>query len=197
MVAGMEAGDYEASVAQAARALGVSASTVRRWLASGKLAGRRTTHGRGTPWRVLLPAELPVAAARLRSLLREDPQQRLRALEQALAEAQRALVALQEQLARHEAEVAVPVVPTDADVFERVDRAVLQVARTAPALPAPVVAAGYIEAGYIELVAVAGRPSVTSIVLGREPARYELPPAGEGIGWLRRQQRRRRWPRLG
>lgn len=60
----MERQVHEASVIQAAQLLGVSASTVRRWLGSGKLDGRRVAEGRGTSWRVRLPPELPAGRVR-------------------------------------------------------------------------------------------------------------------------------------
>lgn len=59
--------DLEYTVKQAARELGVSARTVRRWLASGRLSGRRDVRGNlGLEWRIDADSVRRVAADVLR-----------------------------------------------------------------------------------------------------------------------------------
>ncbi len=226
MVTAMERQVHEASVIQAAQLLGVSASTVRRWLGSGKLDGHRVAEGRGTPWRVRLPPELPAVASALHALMGRQSLARVSAVERRLAETQRALdelrARLDEQDALARASRAAP-----AATSAPPGRAIvswLAAPRAVAVLVGEVIEAdaadgviggtapergGERERAPLELATVrearVGRassreavshwppPTVTSIVLGRAEARYELPPGGEGIGWLRARQRR--WPR--
>jgi len=107
----MECEVHEASMMQAAQLLGVSASTLRRWLGSGKLDDRRAAHGRGTLWRVLLSPELPAAAEALHALLARQSLARLHALELSFAETPTLLDLLRARLDAHDAQDALAFTP--------------------------------------------------------------------------------------